>query len=268
MFRNSLYWILLAAVALLPCGSRGEQSSAPGGFTVFDGLLYRNKPDLTSVGMPRIIQVNQPQGYGGPIDDAKVRATLATLRDFHGVVFLDYETWELNGPPAVVAENVAKYNHVAQIAHESVPNALFGYYGMIPCREYWGLVNQDRDKIRAWKECNREGENIAGHVDVIFPSLYTFYNDQKSWDIYARGMIEEARRYHKPVYVFLWPEFHVSNPLLKGTNIPAQFWRHQLDFCRGLADGIVIWGGWQEEWQEDAPWWVETKAFLATLNRR
>jgi len=103
-------------------------------------------------------------------------------------------------------------------------------------------------------------------VEVIFPSLYTFYNDQKSWDIYAKGMIEEARRYNKPVYVFLWPEFHVSNRILKGKEIPAKFWRHQLELCRGLADGIVIWGGWQERWKEDAPWWIETKAFLATLS--
>jgi hypothetical protein len=29
----------------------------------------------------------------------------------------------------------------------------------------------------------------------------------------------------------------------------------------------VIWGGWQEDWREDAAWWAETKGFLATLNQ-
>jgi len=106
------------------------------------------------------------------------------------------------------------------------------------------------------------------HADVVFPSLYTFYDNQAAWDIYAKGMIEEARRYNKPVYVFLWPEFHVSNILLRGTNIPAKFWRHQLEFCSALADGIVIWGGWKEKWNETADWWVETKLFMKTLKQR
>jgi hypothetical protein len=230
-------------------------------------LLYQKKPDLSTYGMQRITQVNEPQGLTDDIDAAKVRSTLSPLGDFDGYLFLDYETWPLTGAtPSVIAANVRNYSRVAEIARATLPKARFGFYGVMPCREYWGLVNQIRDRLRGWKECNQQGDDIAPRVDAVFPSLYTFYNDPKSWDIYARGMIEEARRYHKPVYVFLWPEYHPSNSLLKGTNVGPQFWRHQLEFCRGLADGIVIWGGWQEEWREDAPWWVETKAFMAGLH--
>lgn len=233
---------------------------------MFDALLYQGKPNLSALGMRPIIQMNPPQGMTEELDPAAARQTMAGIKDFGGVVFLDYEMWPLNGVPAnIIAGNVAKFIHVADIAHQAVPKATFGFYGLMPCREYWGLVNNDRKKIDDWKECSRQGEAIANHVEVIFPSLYTFYDDQESWDIYAKGMIEEARRYKKPVYVFLWPEFHVSNRLLRGTEIPARFWRHELEFCRGLADGIVIWGGWKEQWREDAPWWTETKAFLAAL---
>jgi hypothetical protein len=258
------------AVLLVWCPSHGAHADAAAQgnpFVVFDALLYQGRPDLSALGMPRIIQMNPPHGAGDEVDDQKTRATMQGIKDYRGVIFLDYEAWPLGGVPAeVVADHVEKYSRVAEIAHETVPKATFGYYGVLPCREYWGLVLADRTKIDAWKECNRQGEAIANHVDVIFPSVYTFYDNQQAWDVYAKGMIAEARRYNKPVYVFLWPEFHPSNLLLRGTNIPAKFWRHQLEFCRAsAADGIVIWGGWQEQWKEDAPWWIETKAFLASL---
>jgi hypothetical protein len=256
-----------AAVFFLSAVGAGYGASpANQRFVVLDALLYQHKPNLSAFGMRPLIQINQPQAMTDEVDEAMTRQSIAVVKDFDGAVFLDYEGWPLSGEPAqVIAGNVAKFIRVADIAHQSAPKATFGFYGLMPCREYWGLVKNDRKKIDDWKECSRQGEAIANHVEVIFPSLYTFYNDQKSWDIYARGMMEEARRYNKPVYVFLWPEFHVSNRLLSGTEIPAKFWRHELDFCRGLADGIVIWGGWQEQWRDDAPWWIETKAFLASL---
>ena len=256
------------AIVCLASMSAGYGAPLPSGqFVVFDGLLYQQKPSSKALGMRPIIQMNPPQGMTDGLDEAKARQSIGVIKDFDGVVFLDYEEWPLSGAPsAAIAGNVAKFIRVAELAHQTAPRATFGFYGLLPCREYWGLVNNDRKKIDDWKECSRQGEAIANHVEVIFPSLYTFYNDQRSWDVYARGMIQEARRYKKPVYVFLWPEFHVSNRLLGGTEIPAKFWRHELDFCRGLADGIVIWGGWQEQWREDAPWWMETKAFVATLS--
>jgi len=67
------------------------------------------------------------------------------------------------------------------------------------------------------------------------------------------------------VYVFLWPEYHIGNIWLRGKNIPGRFWRHELEFCRERADGIVIWGGWQKQWDADAPWWKETQDFLRQL---
>ena len=109
-------------------------------------------------------------------------------------------------------------------------------------------------------------DELAEHVDIVLPSLYTFYNDPQGWDVFAAALLQSARRYNKPVYAFLWPEFHVSNQFLRGKNLPGNFWRHELEFCRARADGIVIWGGWQEQWDENAEWWLETKSFLTSLN--
>ena len=124
-------------------------------------------------------------------------------------------------------------------------------YNVIPCWDYWGLVNNDQAKIKEWKDCNVRIGDLAQGVDIVMPSLYTFYNDPHGWDIFAAALLLAAHRYGKPVYAFLWPEFHVSNRLLRGHNLPGNFWRHELEFCRTRADGIVIWGGWQKQWDDN-----------------
>jgi hypothetical protein len=60
--------------------------------------------------------------------------------------------------------------------------------------------------------------------------------------------------------------FHDKVLLLKHRYISPEFWRAQLNFCYKHADGIVIWGGWQQEWDNDAPWWLETKKFLKDIS--
>jgi len=247
-------------------------SAAPNrGFVVFDALLYKGKPDLQALGMPRMIQVNSPHGVtrqDGVVDD-QVRSTLKDWHDYKGAIFLDYEIWwTFHVPEAEVSASIAKLAQTLHLAHQSAPAAQIGYYDIIPCWDYWGIVKNDQAKIQEWQNCNARISELADHVDMVMPSLYTFYNDPQGWDTYAAALLSAARRYHKPVYAFLWPEFHESNRLLKGHNLPGNFWRHELDFCKSRADGVVIWGGWQEQWDENADWWIETKRFLATLNSR
>jgi hypothetical protein len=238
-------------------------------FLVFDGLLYKGKPDLASFGMTQIVGINPVGQTTDRVDDEHVRTRMQVLHDYDGVLYLDYESWPLfRMPEPTFAANIENLKAVVKIAHDVAPAAKIGYYDIVPCRDYWSLVKNDQATIKQWQDCNVRVEDLAQYVDVVMPSLYTFYNDPHGWDIYAAALLDAARRYHKPVYAFLWPEFHVSNSLLKGQNIPASFWRHELEFCRSRADGIVIWGGWQVEWDEQAPWWLETKAFLAGLNAR
>ena len=259
------------AVAGAAICSGAALAAAPGSqtFKVFDGLLYQGKPDPSVLGMTPIIQVNSPATATPTphrVDDDAVRATLSALQGYSGLVFLDYEYWRLNpASPGELSNNIDMLNRVLRLAREVVPDATFGYYALLPCPEYWSVVGGDPATFKAWQTCNAALDRIAEHVDVILPSLYTYYNDQQGWDKFAAAQLAAARRYHKPVYAFLWPEFHVSNAALRGTNIPADFWRHELEFCKAHADGIVIWGGWQERWNEQAAWWQVTKAFLAGL---
>jgi hypothetical protein len=240
-------------------------------FLVFDGLLYSGKPDLSALGMPVIGGVNSPAASNvppHPLDDAQVRATFEAARGFGGdVIYLDYEMWPtFHAPADEVSANIKNLKHALQIAHQTVPGKKFGFYNVVPCWDYWGLVKNNQAAIKQWEDCNARMDELAQDVDIVMPSLYTYYDDPRGWDIYAAELLRAARRYNKPVYVFLWPEFHVSNRFLRGKNVPGDFWRHELEFCKSRADGIVIWGGWQEQWNENADWWKETKAFLAGLN--
>ncbi len=270
------HFLITTLLSLLAGLSIAANSPAPGAanqpFLVFDGLLYTAKPDLRALGMRPMRGINPPTSINkasDPVDDEKVRATLEDLRGYAGAVYLDYEMWPtLHASSAELSANIKKYARVVQLAHEIAPAARFGLYNVIPCWDYWGLVKNDRPKVKEWRDCNIRMDELARHVDIIMPSLYTFYNDPQGWDLQAGALLQAARRYNKPVYAFLWPEFHVSNRFLKGKNLPGNFWRHELEFCKSRADGVVIWGGWQEQWIDNADWWLETKAFLVSLDSR
>jgi hypothetical protein len=266
--------VCFVVVFLLVCGQKARSESAAaalGGttFVVFDSLLYRGKPDLRELGMIPMIQVNAPNLGDQSIDqvdEALIIASLKHLDNYHGIYFLDYEQWTIyQAPPSLIATNIKKLIGAAEIARRALPAARFGYFGLLPCFDYWNLVKNDTGAIREWQRCNANLDPLAERVDVILPSLYTFYNDPHGWDVFAEAQLRAAHRYNKPVYAFLWPEFHVSNRFLKGRNLPATFWRHELEFCRTRADGVVIWGGWQKQWDDQAAWWLETKSFLYSL---
>jgi hypothetical protein len=140
-----------------------------------------------------------------------------------------------------------------------------GYYGVAPIRDYWrATALPDSQPYRAWQSENDQLQPLADAVDVLFPSIYTFYDDQDGWTRYAIANLSEARRLArgKPVYAFLWPQFHESNKTLGGKLIPGKFWASQLQTVAQYADGVVIWGGWKVMWDEQADWWQATRQFL------
>jgi hypothetical protein len=134
-----------------------------------------------------------------------------------------------------------------------------GYYGTVPTRNYWAPVKKDAGALATWRGDNNRLAPLAQAVDTVYPSLYTFYDDVPGWTTYALANIEEARQYGKPVYPFLWPQYHQSRKPIAG-----DFWRLQLDTVFKNADGLVIWtparGG--AKWNPDTPWWHHTVDFL------
>lgn len=248
-------------------------------FMVFDGTLYAGKPDLSMQGI-RPVSIAYT-GQFGPHwyknsnnlpDKIVVQQFAREAKAKNFPVVIDIEHWPLAGDPTQVRASLSKYLTVLQWFKDAAPGLAVGYYGAPPLRDYWKSLKSPMSK--EWSSFAKENDQLrplAGAVDIIFPSLYTFYTDRGGWVRYAYAQIAEARRNSngKPVYVFLWPQYHDSNPSLKGAFMPADFWRLQLEMAKHYADGIVIWGGWGTRgpmnWDENAAWWKVTKEFMRKL---
>lgn len=240
-------------------------------FVVFDGTLYMGKPDLSQFGLKSITIVYSASMWGkssdsqNPPDAGTIRSIATQASRSTGIAVLDIEKWPLTGDPSVVANSISKYRRTIQLFKQAAPSLKVGYYGVVPVRNYWDAIGgRNSPKYRAWQTVNNGVSSIANVADALFPSLYTFYKDQNGWRKYAIEQIAEARRLApgKPVYVFLWPQFHDSS----GGYLPVSYWRIELEIAKQYADGIVIWGGWHQAWNSNAPWWLETQRFLRENN--
>jgi len=259
--------------------SRIESAQKP--FLIFDATLYSHKPDLSAQGLQSIMLV-----YAGNFGDQwhKQSNQLPNMESVKGLareaeakgypVVIDIEHWSLKGSPELVKDNLQKYLTVLEWFKKSAPSLSLGYYGLPHLRDYWRAIkDKSSQDYRSWVNENDAIHPLTSAVDNYYPSLYTFYPDQDGWRRYAIAQIEEARRYgnRKPVYVFLWPQYHESNRILGGRYLPEDFWRLELETAKQYADGIVIWGGWdlksnrQAKWNENAPWWTVTKEFMKRL---
>lgn len=238
-------------------------------FKIFDALLYSPMPDLRALGMLKLLDAGnvwRPNIPHGEVDPPGVEAAVRFIRTLTKNYYFDLEEWPISAAPQpVIDATIHRYEQVAEIARRFSPDLKFGFYDVAPQGTYWPIVLKNsvgQAALAQWKEVNRRSAVIAAKVDYLFPSLYTFYNDPAGWEQSARAVLTEARQYGKPVYPFLWPSFHNSNAALRGTKVPGDFWRRQLEVCREEADGLVLWGGYKELWDDQADWWLETQSFM------
>ena len=245
-------------------------------FVVFDATLYKNKPDLSVYGIRplNILYVSQFYKNNDSMEQLPSRFRVKELANKAAIrgdfVLIDIEHWPVKGMGADVSETVYKFSELIKWFREDQPSLRLGVYALPPIQDYWRAIGGPTGKgYQAWQAENNKLMSIAQSADAVFPSLYTFYPDRQGWEKYAVEQIREARRFGKPVYVFLWPQYHESNRLLGGMFLAQDYWKLQLETAFKYADGIVIWGGWGEtgptKWNEAAPWWLVTKEFVVRL---
>jgi Hyaluronidase len=251
-----------AAPTVPPTAPPTTPPAAQAKFLVFDATLYKTKPNLAQFGLTPI-SVEYP-GVLWPatspdmqnVPDATVVQKLAAgANQSAGLAVVDIEQWSVVGDPATVAESVAKYQQTLQMFQQDAPSLQFGYYAIAPIRNYWDVMAGPQSAgYLAWQQENDAVAPIAQQADALFPSLYTFYTDQAGWKKYAIANIAEARRIApgKPVYVFLWPQYDASTGAQGGDYLPDAYWQMELETAKQYADGVVIWGGWTETWDNNA----------------
>lgn len=255
-------------------------STVPEKFIVFDATLYQSKPDLSRFGLKslRVIYVTEfgEQWYNSPArmqlpQEDSVKRLATKVASTEELVAIDIEHWPLTGDASTVQESINKYRQIAKWFHKAAPAMHIGFFGIVPMAAYgWSLKGPESTEYKSWQQINDGLIPIAREVDAIFPHAYTYYPDQEAWVRYATENIKEARRYGKPVYVFLWPRYESTPGRIVRKDLQADYWELQLETVRKLADGLVIWGGWgdtgPEQWNDDAPWWQVTKRFLNRID--
>ena len=308
---SSLLVALTTGTAALPSAfaENAQPAAAPPArhFIVFNALLYDGMPDMQKLhGMPRMTQLNSDVGLFYP-KGTQFNATMASgdaatmnasargiaRRSPHGYHFLDFEEWQRwpwnresdSGPLPLTTDSARKWGETARRWRAAL-NASgqgaqkFGFYDVGPAGEYWITVKEKSDPKRfaRWRTVNDiVAEQVNAHVDFVAPSCYTFYDagsvDRERWVQSTIAIIKEARRVSggKPVYPFIWPQFHDSSNK-KGQYLDREFWRLQLDTVLAHADGAILWGGWDilktnrpYAWADDAAWWRETQDWLTVV---
>lgn len=252
-----------------------DGGGAAAGFRLFENMGYREgRPDLLKrYGIEHIgiwyggsMWPGGTPGHGDFSLPSRVTIEGLAKRQSSGHCVLDIEHWPVDGGESEMSSSMENYLTVLDwYKSASGSDKSVGYYGVVPIRDYWSVL---RGRDGAWKKKNDRLRPLADAVDALYPSVYTFYDDREGWVRYAEAQIAEARRVggsSKPVYAFLWPEYHPSNKDMKGRPIEPEYWRLQLETMRGVADGVVIWTlnrAKDVAFREIPPWWQSTVEFI------
>jgi hypothetical protein len=237
----------------------------PKPFVVFDATLYKDKPDLRPFRVRPLAILYAQEGLP---PESLVRVLADGWKNSSDPVVIDIERWPLKGDAPTVQATVRQFRSVLAWFKDTAPAVRVGLYGTVPLPDYWRAVRPPGTAdYRAWQEENDRLGAIVSDVDALFPSLYTFYPDRRGWVTYAVAQMREAKRLArgKPVYAFLWPQYHESNALLSHRPLDPDYWTLQLKTVYEHADGVGERG--PEPWKETAPWWQATKRFLSDIDR-
>lgn len=273
------FWALLLTVLLAGSVSTVAQAQSCArpvdrGFRIFDGLMYVSKPDWSHLGIEPIHIIDRGlwldnRRRRGPPDPVQVRRYLDGLPRDNAPIVLDFEQYDLTGTDEAARTALTELRQMVAAFRAAAPGRRLGFYGIVPVPDFArSLAGAGSPAYRAWQRHSDRMRSIRGNVDYLFPPTYTNSPDQAAWTAFATAQICEARRLSsKPVYVFLWPEYHDGSPL-SGQYLPADLWRHQLETAYRHADGVVIWGGYNvpanhpRNWDPRAPWYAPTLAFI------
>jgi hypothetical protein len=258
--------------------SCGRPANRP--FRIFDATAYVGRPDWSRYGIEPIHIVDRgiwaDGRRSGPTDPTLVRRYVESLPRDNAPIVLDFEQYELTGSDGAARTALVDLRGIAAAFRAAAPGRKIGFYGIVPIPDYArSLAGAGSAPYRAWQGHSNRMRTLQGNVDFLFPPAYTVDPDQRAWTAFATSQICEARRLSaKPVYVFLWPEYHEGSPL-SGQYLDSAFWRLQLETAYRLADGVVIFGGYDiaanrpRNWNPQAPWYAPTLAFIRErLGRR
>ena len=244
---------------------------------MFDAMRFDGKPqDLSGCGFKPIRMV-----YSGELwrdrdwdkpDLDFIEEKLIPKLQSEGAdrVVLDVEHWEADevDMPVSILEHIRK----------RLPGVRLGYYSLVPVRDYWAFQPGKEGRKIAYGQQTQKWQKLADAVDDLYPSLYVFYDDNDGWMRMADGVLAAGKAIGKPMYPFLWPQYHDQGKKKRLQLIDGDFWLQQLDKVKDSGcDGLVLWGSLapggrtpegkiaRMPWDPSSPWWLQTQAFAKSL---
>ncbi len=232
----------------------GERS-----FTIYDNMFYRGKPNTAREGLvaSNILYENYIWPQGKDYGVLPSRSAFAAIVRVHsanpGPLVLDIEQLPLKGPPEIARHNMETLATLADWAQEAAAGKVVGFYGTNTLSH---VAPSDLSYAR----------ELARHVDAFFPPMYTFDDDRAAWEKRAQATVTEARALgpDKPIYFYLWPQYHDGAPK-QFQYIDAAYWKFQLETAYRYSNGIVLWSPSKYEWDDTTGWWSATLQFARAL---
>jgi len=253
---------------------------------IFDGMMHSGKPDLEALfRVGKITMVTRafvpnyaalwPDEYGLPLAEW-YDAVLPLVPAPRGIVLIDHEKWSY-GTQAERQATAAHYLTLYQEIKSRRPAWRIGWYGDPIRRSFWDSIkDRNTNEYRTWQAQNTDlGAVMAPYTDVYMPSLYFFYTRDTASDTcdyvgrYIEEHIRETTRIRRvygqlesPIYPYIWWRKHDDT-----RDLDPDVWETIVRTVLEHADGLVLWGGFQQTWSETAPWWVTIKARLTDKRR-
>jgi len=255
-------------------------------FEIYDGTQYKNRPNMEQYGIKDITILYGSRFWdkGKSREDIPSNKRLKKLaRKYDGkteMIVLDIEHWKVQGHPLrpwIIDKSIKKYTETIKIFKSHTMQSKVGYFGgPFPISNYRAsIADKNSSLYKTWIQDNDKLSKLANHVDAVFPSVYTYNENIAEWEKSFLRKVENIKRFHNgKVYVFLWPQYFDNAPApehLRLKFMPANFWKHQLEFANKHVDGVVIWGGWDFKkwqpmvWDDNSDWWIETKKVVTKL---
>ncbi len=246
-----------------PTAPSAPASATTAKYRILQSPAFANMPEPMAPGIETLYLVPQGAIFNkkGALVAKKVKEVALEAQKRKQVLVLDVEIWSVDtrfDTTAGVDASIAEISQIVSLIRKTAPDVKFGFWNLGVTGEPQDL--NDAAAVAKWKEST---DYLVAHLpeqDYIFPGLYTksfVYVNANEWEAASKAVLEQAARYGKPIYPFLF-----MYDLHTGGALPGDYWKMELSVTRQFSDGAVIWGG-GGQWDPNAPWFKATQSFQA-----
>lgn len=242
----------------------------------FEGFLHTGRPTTldADLGIWRLNFVNRttyngtdwPDGTTLPTN-AWFQTVAANYTNPRNYLLLDIESWPIDTQVERIAA-ASKFATTYTTMKALRPDLQIGFYAYTPRRDFFRATGLSGSKAE-WQAENDDMAEMYSKVDFFAPSLYFFYTRSQGGQAatnvdyttsYAHENIVELKRCraaygrNQPIYSYVWYRRQDD-----GADLDIDAF---MNICRTAyleGDGLILWGGFQQTWNESATWWGRFK---------